>query len=184
MSQFTSKAIMSVNKLSIDDNTWANTCAKCYHDEIVHVFCYTIHLFAQSSCIGIIGNGYRNVQFFTKHLCKRNLILLPRKVRGHLYVASIVVGIRGSYSQTNDFSDWNIVFGNKVFCQFTYCLHIFLQDREWLCLYRVSAKNFSFFINQSYNGIGAANVYAKCVLHVFMVCLLIFKETWLYVFYA
>ena len=100
MTQFASKAITSVNQLSVDDDTRADTCAESNHDEVLHSACHAVNHLAYSSRISVVCKSYGNVaETLGEHLCQWNYaIVSPRKIGGELDSALIEIAVGRSYT--------------------------------------------------------------------------------------
>src|SRR3954471_9244198 len=95
MSEFTGKAIMSEDELSIGYNTTAYASTKGDHNEVTHTPGCTIIHFAYCCCIGIIGEGRRQSEFGCYKPGNR-YNSLPVKVRCIFDGTGIKITIRGA----------------------------------------------------------------------------------------
>ena len=98
MSQFTGESVMSIEQLSVDHNAGTNACAQGNHDEVLHTASHAIYHFTDGSGIGIVSQRYGDiVQALAEQFCQGHYaVVSPRKVRGKLDGAFIIVSVRGS----------------------------------------------------------------------------------------
>ena len=95
MAQLTGKAVVTIQKLTVNNNTRANTCTQSDNNEILHSASHTVNHLADSSGIGIIGKSHRNViQTLAEELSKRHYaIVSPRQVGSKLDSTIVIVAV-------------------------------------------------------------------------------------------
>lgn len=64
MTQFSGKTVGSIHDLTIDNNTAAYTCAKCYHDKILYTPGRSVSHLTDCCCICIVGTLYLESEAF------------------------------------------------------------------------------------------------------------------------
>ena len=99
MAQLTGKTIVTINHLSVNNNTATDTCAQCNHDKILHTTRSSIGHFTYTGRIGIISQSRRNAKTFFKHGSQRNNTF-PRQVRSEFDCSAIIVSVRSTDTDT------------------------------------------------------------------------------------
>ena len=102
MSQFSGKTIVTINHLTVDNDTATYTCTQSDHDEIFHTTCSTISHFTDSCGVGVVRQCSRDTQTFLKHGCQRNYTF-PGQVRGKFNSTAVVVTVGSTNTDTFNF---------------------------------------------------------------------------------
>ena len=101
MSELTSKAVMAVNKLSIDNDTRADTSSKRYHKKVFQAFSHTVGHLAKGGSICIVSQHHVDAEALAEHSSKRDrLSLCPCYVWRVLNHSSMIIAVRCSCTHT------------------------------------------------------------------------------------
>ena len=103
---------MSVDELTVYNDTGTYACAEGDHDEIFETAGCAVCHFADSGGVGVVGNGHGYVEFLFKHCCQ-GYCAFPDEVGGVLDVAGIVVGVGSTYTDAVDFV-YGVVYGDEA----------------------------------------------------------------------
>ena len=94
MTELASKAVATIDDLSVDDNTAAHTCAECNDDEVLHATCCAIGHLTHCCGVGVVGELHGNACCLVEHIGQRNDALVsPRQVGSELDGAVVVVAV-------------------------------------------------------------------------------------------
>src|SRR5688572_3574465 len=97
MSELACKSIMTIDQLAVCYNTASHSSTERDHDKISHAFGSTIHHFANSCSICIVGKRDRELEFILDHLGKGN-DTFPGKIGSIFNGAGIIISIRRTYT--------------------------------------------------------------------------------------
>ena len=64
MAELTGEPIGAIDHLTVDDDTRADACAECNHDEIFHATGCAVCHFAESGRVGIVCDSNWDTEFF------------------------------------------------------------------------------------------------------------------------
>jgi hypothetical protein len=114
MTAFPGKTVMSVNKVTIHDETAADSGTKREHYKILHPFTASIYQFSQGGCICVVGQfdnpDIRKLRF--DHFCKMNNAD-KGKVGSKLDSPFVIITVWCTYANTGNFNI-RIIFTDRV----------------------------------------------------------------------
>ena len=116
MTKFASKAITSINYLSVNHDTRANASTQSNNDKIFQTTCHAIGHLTNSSGISVVGKRNRySTQPFREHISQRHhAIVSPNQVRSKLNRTIIVVAVRCTDTHSFDGSDTANLLNNDI----------------------------------------------------------------------
>ena len=122
---------MSINDLTVDDDSASDTCTEGNHDKILHTPCSTIGHLTYGSGIRVIRKGYRkSVHSIREELGKLDcLAAAPRKVNGILDSTCIIVSVRSSDTDSTD-----VTFASGLLYNLVQGLSQFGNVRLYICI--------------------------------------------------
>ena len=114
MTKFSSKAVVTVDELSVSDDTATDTCTESDIYEILHTLSHTILHLADGGSIGIIGNLCREACLLLDEPAQRNNAP-PWQVGSIHDFACIVVGHRSTHTDTLELACTAMLFGKFLY---------------------------------------------------------------------
>ena len=107
MAQFAGKAVVTVEQLSVDDDTRADARSKGDDDEVLHATGHAVDHLAQGSGVGVVGQRHRDTaEPLAEHLSQRHhTVVSPRQVGGKLDGTVIIVAVGGADAHRLDLVD-------------------------------------------------------------------------------
>ena len=184
MAKFTSKTIVTVNQLTVDNDTATYTSTQCNHDEIFQTACCTVCHFTDSRRICIVCKCCRNTQTFFEHSSQRNNSL-PWQVRSKFDCSTIIVTVRSTYSHTfNLFCTAKLLEQRKKLL--AYSVYIFAYFSVLLCFYRIGSQYITTRIYYSENSISTTDVHSHHVgfFHIYCHDIKLLKVSYMWQMYA
>ena len=101
VAQLTGKTVMTVEQLTVNHDTRANTGTEGDNDEVFHASSRTVYHLALRSRVGIIGDGTFDAHALANEFSQRHYPF-PREVRSQLDAARIEITVRRTTTDTND----------------------------------------------------------------------------------
>ena len=157
---------MTINHLTVDNDTATYTCTQSDHNKIFHTTGSAVSHFTDSSSISIIGQSSRNTQSFFKHSSQRKNSF-PRQVRSKFNSSGIIVTIRSTDTDTSDLI-YTTISNDQRKQVFAYFVSIFCSSRIAGCFNRATGNNSSACVYNPKDGVCSAyvNTYYVGFLHV------------------
>ena len=116
MSQFASKAVVSIKQLAIDNNTRTDTGAQSDDDKVLHASSHSVDHLTDGGSIGVVGQCYGDVvQLLAEQVGQwNNGVVSPRQVRSFLDSALVVVAVGGADAHRFDFLDTTNLLDDRL----------------------------------------------------------------------
>jgi len=132
VSQFSGKAVVSVDQLPIDNDAAADTGSQRNHDEVLHAACHPVGHLTQRGSIGIVRQDHRDTQTVLQQLCQGDNAF-PRQVGRLLDLPGIVVSVGCSHAYALDGIDASGGI-NQHHQTFSQRIHVSMDIRIIFCL--------------------------------------------------
>ena len=166
MTELTSKAIVSIHQLTVDDYARTNTCSECDDNEILHAACHSVNHFAQSSSVGIVRHGYRNAQSVAEHLRQWH-DALPRQVWSILNGACVVVAVWSANTHRLDLVNASSLLDERFQTSHA-CLNESLNGRKFLCADRIIVEHIATLVHNAKDGVCSSKVNTNYIRFYFI----------------
>ena len=170
MTEFAGKSVMTIDNLTIDDNTAADTCAEGNHDEVLHTARSSVGHLTHCSSIGIICKSYRNtVHLLFQEVGNRNCSLVaPFEIDSILDFSGIVVSVRNTHSDTAHLTG-NACIRNHFVDSFSEFVDIRIDLVISIGTDNCLGQNLAAHIYNTYLGSLSADIHTHYIRHIHLV---------------